>query len=75
MEKETNISPEQINSFLNSLKGSSSSPESVEKAMNSSLSESQIEAVKGILSDEEKLKQLLSSPLAKAFLEKYKKGN
>lgn len=75
MEKETNISPEQINSFLNALKGSASSPEDAKKAMESSLSESQIEKVKSILSDEEKLKQLLSSPLAKALLEKYKKGN
>lgn len=74
MEKEINISSEQINSFISQTDSTHSTAESIERAMKNSLTESQIEAVKNILSDEEKMKKLLSSPFAKALLEKYKKG-
>ncbi len=73
MEKETNISPQQINSFLQQLKNSSYSEESAEKALESSLDEAQLQKVKGILQDKEKLAEILSSPFARAILEKFKK--
>ena len=73
MEKGTNISPEQINSFLQQLKGSSYSDESAQKALESSLDEAQLQKVKSILQDKEKLAEILSSPFAKAILEKLKK--
>lgn len=73
MGNETNISPEQINSFLGQLKGSSFSDESAEKALESSLSAEQLKKVRGILQDKEKLSEILSSPFARAFLEKLKK--
>lgn len=73
MENGTNISPEQINSFLKLLKDSSYSDESAKKALEGSLSEAQLQKVKGILQDKEKLAEILSSPFAKAILEKLKK--
>ena len=73
MENATNISPEQINSFLGQLKESSFSDEGAEKALESSLSAEQLKKVKEILQDKEKLGELLSSPLARAILEKLKK--
>ena len=70
MDNETKLSSEQINSIKEALSDDKST-ENVEQIMEKHLNEKQRQAVKSFLSDEKKLKALLNSPFAKAFMEKY----
>lgn len=70
MDNETKLSSEQINSIKDAL-SDEKEPKDIEKIMEKHLNEKQRQAVKSFLSDEKKLKALLNSPFAKAFMEKY----
>ncbi|MBQ7118243.1 MAG: hypothetical protein IJN88_08540 [Clostridia bacterium] len=70
MDNETKLSHEQINSIKDAL-ADEKNPDNVEQIMEKHLNEKQRQAVKSFLSDEKKLKALLNSPFAKAFMEKY----
>lgn len=70
MDNETKLSHEQINSIKEAL-SDKSGPKEIEQVMEKHLNEKQRQAVKSFLSDEKKLKALLNSPFAKAFMEKY----
>lgn len=63
-----------INDLLNKAKENTNSPKSdtdVNKFIDENLSQSQAKAVKDILSDEEKTKQILNSDAAKALFQKF----
>ena len=69
MENEINISFEQINSVLNRFGVSSeSNAENIKQALNDSLTPEQQDKIKGLLSDPERLKKILSSPQAKMII-------
>ncbi len=70
MDNGTKLSPEQINSIKDALTDEKD-PKNVEQIMEKHLNEKQRQAVKNFLSDEKKLKALLNSPFAKAFMDKY----
>ncbi|MBQ3137446.1 MAG: hypothetical protein IJB74_08205 [Clostridia bacterium] len=70
MDNETKLFSEQINSIKDAL-SDEKEPKDIEKIMEKHLNEKQRQAVKSFLSDEKKLKALLNSPFAKAFMEKY----
>lgn len=66
MGNETNITPENINSLLQKFTGSKKTdPEAIEKTIKDSLTPEQQSKIRGILSDPERLKKILSSPQAK----------
>ena len=69
MENEINISFEQINSVLNRFGVSSeSNAENIKQALNDSLTPEQQDKIKGLLSDPERLRKILSSPQAKMII-------
>lgn len=70
MQNETKISPEKIKSLLSMLKGNTDGAESL---INSSLDENQRQKINSILSDPQKLKQVLSSPQAQELMKKFGK--
>ncbi len=70
MDNETKLSSEQINSIKAELSGKKD-PKDIEQIMEKHLNEKQRQTVKSFLSDEKKLKALINSPFAKAFMEKY----
>ena len=70
MDNETKLSAEQINSIKDAL-SDKKEPKDIDRIMETHLSEKQRQAVKSFLSDEKKMKALLNSPFAKAFMEKY----
>ena len=70
MDNETKLSSEQINSIKDALSGQKN-PQDIERIMEKHLNEKQRQTVKSFLSDEKKLKALLNSPFARAFMEKY----
>mgnify|MGYP003308306936 CR=1 FL=1 len=51
-----------------------SDEENIEELMNKHLTGEQVQSVKNFMKDEQKMKKLLSSPLAKAFIQKYLKN-
>lgn len=66
MGNETNITPENINSLLRQFTADKKSdPETIEKTIKDSLTPEQQSKIRGILSDPERLKKILSSPQAK----------
>lgn len=74
MANETNLSGDQINSIMNQMKNEQDSDgEKLDRLMRDNLSDDQRQAVMNIISDEEKLRQILSSPVAKKFLERLAK--
>lgn len=74
MANETNLSDDQINSIMNQMKNEQNSDgEKLDRLMRDNLSDDQRQAVMNIISDEEKLRQILSSPVAKKFLERLAK--
>ncbi|MGN0486263.1 MAG: hypothetical protein ACI4GB_03435 [Acutalibacteraceae bacterium] len=74
MANETNLSGDQINSIMNQMKNEQNSDgEKLDRLMRDNLSDDQRQAVMNIISDEEKLRQILSSPVAKKFLERLAK--
>lgn len=70
MDNETKLSSEQINSIKAAL-SDKKDPKEIEKIMEAHLNEKHRQTVKSFLSDEKKLKALLNSPFARAFMEKY----
>lgn len=71
MQNETKLSAEMINSLFQLMKKGKDGQDSVKSILNQSLNDKQKNAVNQILSDPQKLKQLLSSPQAKELLEKF----
>lgn len=71
MQNETKLSAEMINSLFQMMKKGKGNPESLKKILNESLSAGQKEAVSKIMSDPQKLKEMLSSPQAKQLIEKF----
>lgn len=75
MENETNLSNEKINSIVSSISSSDKTDgEKVQELMDKHLTDEQARSVRNFIKDEEKMKKLLSSPFAKAFIEKYLKN-
>ena len=70
MQNETKLSAEMINSLFSMLKKGKGNGESVKNILNQSLNESQKKAVNQIMSDPQKLKELLASPQAKELMAK-----
>ena len=71
MQNETKLSPEKINSLLAMLNGGNR--DGAESFINSSLDENQKQKINSILSDPQKLKEILSSPQARALMQKFSK--
>lgn len=71
MQNETKLPTEKINSLLNMFKSGSYDANSVEKM----LSDTQKQQINSILSDPEKLRQLLSDPRAKKLMDRFGKNN
>lgn len=74
MQNETKLSAEMINSFFQMMKKGKGNQESMRKILNDSLSDTQKEAVSRIMSDPQKLKEILSSPQARELMEKFGGG-
>ena len=72
MEKDTKLSKEQIENIKNELKGGSVNRDNLSAFLQKHLDSEGSEKIKSALSSPEKLKEILSSPFAKSFLEKYK---
>ena len=70
MQNETKLSAEMINSFFQMMKKSNGNRESMKKVLQDSLTETQKASLGKIMSDPQKLREVLSSPQAKALLEK-----
>ena len=68
MQNETNLSNEKINSLLNMLKSGSTDSGKLQNVLN----DSQKQQVNSILSDPERLRQLLSSPQAQSLIKKFR---
>lgn len=69
MGNEINISSEQINSFLERFGVSASDKsENIEKAVSESLTPEQKAKISAVLSDPDRLRQILSSPQAKILI-------
>ena len=78
MQNETKLSAQMINSLFQMMKKGNGNSESVKNIIEQSLNDSQKKAVSQIMSDPQKLKQLLSSPQARELMEKFggtNKGN
>lgn len=58
---------------LNSLLNSSTSKEDVEKYFNQNLSSDEKEKIKSVLSDKQKLNEILSSDFARELMKKFRK--
>ncbi len=58
---------------LDSLLNSSTSKEDVEKYFSQNLSSDDKEKIKSVLSDKQKLNEILSSPFAQELIKKFKK--
>lgn len=72
MEKDTKLSKEQIENIKNELKGGSVNRDNLSSFLQKHLDSESSEKIKSALSNPEKLKEILSSPFAKSFMEKYK---
>ncbi len=75
MQNETKLSAEMINSLFQLAKKGKGGQESVKSILNQTLSEGQKKSLGQIMSDPQKLKQMLSSPEAKALMEKLGRGS
>ena len=75
MQNETKLSAEMINSLFQLAKKGKGGQESVKSILNQTLSEGQKKSLGQIMSDPQKLKEMLSSPEAKALMEKLGRGN
>ena len=64
-----------INSLFQLAKKGKGGQESVKSILNQTLSEGQKKSLGQIMSDPQKLKEMLSSPEAKALMEKLGRGN
>lgn len=69
MDNETKLSSEQINTIMEDAKKQNINGKlDADEFMKKHLSESQAQKVKSVLSDPEKMKELLASPFAKKFM-------
>ncbi len=71
MDNEAKLSSEQINSIISDAKKGNTD---TEKLMKKHLNEEQMQKVKGILGDPEKLRQLMQSPIAQKFMQAMKEN-
>lgn len=71
MQNETNISKEMINSLFRMMKNGKGGKQDIKKILDESLTASQKEAVGKVMSDPQRLKEILSSPQAKELFEKF----
>jgi len=71
MQNETKLSAEMLNSLFQMMKNGKESQESVRSILNKSLNDSQKKAVSQIMSDPQKMKELLSSPQAQELMRKF----
>lgn len=62
-----------MNENLNSLLNSDTSKEDVEKYVNNNLTQSDKEKIQSVLSDKNKLNEILSSPFAQELIKKFRK--
>jgi len=74
MQNETKLSAEMLNSLFQMMKNGKESQESVRSILNKSLNDSQKKAVSQIMSDPQKMKELLSSPQAQELMRKFGKA-
>lgn len=72
MQNETNISVEKINSLLDMLRNGSADTGKLSTMLKSALDDNQKSKLDSVLSDPQKLNGILSSPEAKAIMEKLK---
>lgn len=73
MQNGTNLSKEMLNSLFQMMKKGKGGQESVKSILEKSLNDSQRQAVSQILSDPQKIKELLSSPEAQELMRKFGK--
>jgi len=74
MQNETKLSAEMLNSLFQLMKMGKGGQESVRSILNKSLNDSQKKAVSQIMSDPQKMKELLSSPQAQELMRKFGKA-
>lgn len=74
MQNETKLSAEMLNSLFQLAKKGKDGQQSVKSILSQSLSDSQKKSLGQIMSDPQKLKELLSSPEAKALMERLSKN-
>ncbi len=70
MQNDTKLSAEALNSLMALAKSGRDGRESVKSILNNSLNDSQKKALGQIMSDPQKIKELLSSPEARAVMDK-----
>lgn len=70
MQNGTNLSQEMLNSLLAMAKRGKNGQESVKSILNQSLSDSQKKSLSQLMADPQRLKEMLSSPEAKALMQK-----
>lgn len=71
MDNSTKISKEQIETMKTELENTKNEGGDISAFLQKYLDREQGERVKKVLSDPQKIKEILSSPLAKNFMEKY----
>lgn len=71
MDNDTKLSKEQIENMKTELQNAKDNDSALNDFLRKYLDREQGERVKRVLSDPQKIKELLSSPLAKSFMEKY----
>lgn len=71
MDNSTKISKEQIETMKTELENTKNESGDINAFLQKYLDREQGERVKKVLSDPQKIKEILSSPLAKTFMEKY----
>ena len=75
MDNETKITNEQINSLIKDFSSADKKTSAgLDELIGKHLTKQQSDSLKEFLQDEQKVKNLLSSPLAKAFMAKYMKN-
>lgn len=74
MQNGTNLSKEMLNSLFQMMKKGKGGQESAKSILEKSLNDSQRQAVSQILSDPQKIKELLSSPEAQELMRKFGKA-
>lgn len=71
MDNDTKLSKEQIENMKNELEKAKNNGSDISAFLQKYLDREQGERLKKVLSDPQKIKEILSSPLAKSFMDKY----
>ena len=71
MQNETKLSAEMLNSLFRMIKKGKDGQENARSILNQSLNDSQKQAISKIMSDPQKMKELLSTPEAKELIKKF----